>query len=73
MNDEKSSGFEKDLANLETIVDRLEDGGLNLEESLKLFEEGQGLLKRCRDKLDKAQVRVRGLLESGETEPFELE
>lgn len=65
--------FEKNLARLEQIVDRLEKGGLSLEESLKLFEEGQTLLKQCRETLGKAQVKVRKLLEDGGLEPFEVE
>ncbi len=67
--------FEEDLTRLETIVTRLEEGGLTLDESLKLFEEGQELVKKCRNVLGKAQVKVQQLLENGgtvEIDPDEL-
>jgi exodeoxyribonuclease VII small subunit len=64
--------FEDDLARLENIVTSLEEGGLSLDDSLKLFEEGQLLLKRCRDKLEKAQVKVKKLLDSGGEEEVDL-
>ncbi len=58
--------FEEELDRLESIVSRLEEGGLHLEENLKLFEEGQKALKMCRLTLEAAQVRVEKLLEDGE-------
>ena len=60
--------FEASLSRLESIVSRLEEGELPLEESLTLFEEGVGLLKRCTHRLDDAERRVERLLaaEDGE-------
>jgi exodeoxyribonuclease VII small subunit len=40
--------FEESLKKLETIVEKLEQGDLPLEESLKLFEEGVGLSAICK-------------------------
>ncbi len=65
--------FERDLARLEAIVTRLEEGGLNLDDSLKLFAEGQELLARCRAALEKAEVKVRRLLEGGGSEEIDPE
>ena len=60
------SNFEENLNRLETVVERLEDGSLSLEESLKAFEEGMTLYHRCVEALDKARNRVEMLLKRGE-------
>ncbi|MBS1261792.1 MAG: Exodeoxyribonuclease 7 small subunit [Calditrichaeota bacterium] len=65
--------FEQELKRLESIVTKLEQGGLPLEENLKLFEEGQKVLKRCRTTLEQAQVRVEKLLSGGGREPIDPE
>jgi len=54
--------FEESLKKLETIVDRLEQGDLPLEESLKLFEEGVGLSTACKQELDAAEGKVQILI-----------
>jgi exodeoxyribonuclease VII small subunit len=54
----KQPGFEEALARLETIVKSLEDGDLQLEESLRLFEEGISLTRMCAAKLEEAQRRI---------------
>jgi exodeoxyribonuclease VII small subunit len=50
--------FEDALQRLEQIVDRLEAGNLPLEESLKVFEEGVGLARRCSRYLEDAEKRI---------------
>jgi exodeoxyribonuclease VII small subunit len=54
--------FEKNLKRLEDIVAKLEDGELQLEESLKLFEEGITISRACNQKLTEAENRVKLLL-----------
>jgi exodeoxyribonuclease VII small subunit len=54
--------FEKNLKRLEEIVAKLEDGQLQLEESLKLFEEGISISRACNQKLSEAENRVKLLL-----------
>jgi exodeoxyribonuclease VII small subunit len=54
--------FEESLKKLETIVEQLEKGDLNLEESLKLFEEGVGLSTACKQELDAAEGKVEMLI-----------
>jgi exodeoxyribonuclease VII small subunit len=54
--------FEKNLKRLEEIVAKLEDGELQLEESLKLFEEGVKISRACNQKLSEAEKRVKLLL-----------
>lgn len=72
-----SLSFEKALADLEGIVQKLEKGGLSLNESLALFEKGVKLAKYLRDELGKAEKKVEILLkdEKGEIrkEPFDLD
>ena len=54
-------GFEKALAELESIVARMEDGGLSLEQSLAAHKRGLELAKQCRERLEAAQQQVRVL------------
>lgn len=67
----KPPDFEKALGDLEQIVERLEEGELSLEESLKQFEQGIQLTRNCRDALEKAEQRVRKL--AGDDEETGLE
>ena len=53
--------FEKALAELESIVSRMEDGGLSLEQSLAAHKRGLELAKFCRERLEIAQQQVRVL------------
>ena len=50
--------FEDALQRLEQIVDQLEAGDLPLEESLKVFEEGIALARRCGKYLEEAEKRI---------------
>lgn len=54
--------FETSLAELETIVGRLESGDLPLEESLELFEKGIKLSRECRSRLTNAERRIEVLM-----------
>jgi exodeoxyribonuclease VII small subunit len=61
--------FESALTELESIVTRLEQGDLPLEESLGLFERGVQLSRFCHSKLEDAERRVEILTERGEIRP----
>jgi exodeoxyribonuclease VII small subunit len=61
--------FESAIAELETIVKRLEEGDLALEKSLELFERGVQLSRFCHSKLEEAERRVEILTERGEVRP----
>ena len=54
----KGLTFEKALARLQEIVSELEDPEKGLEASLELFEEGVGLSRFCRGRIDEIQRRV---------------
>lgn len=56
--DEKMTSFEEALSRLETVVRKLEDGRLSLEESLELFAEGVELSKVCSKHLEDAEQRI---------------
>lgn len=69
--------FEEAFQKLESIVKKLEDGNLSLEESLKAFEEGVRLSRFCSKKLDEAEKKVEILLKESDgrlvPKPFTLE
>lgn len=55
--------FEQALADLEQLVENMEDGELSLEESLKQFEKGIALASSCQQALQKAEQKVEQLIE----------
>ena len=61
--------FEASLSQLETIVKKLEEGDLPLEESLKLFEKGVALSRECRERLNEAERRIEILLKDADGSP----
>ena len=61
--------FEEALSRLEKIVQALEAGGLKLEESISLFEEGMGLAKICNERLNAAELKISQLQTAFEQEP----
>ena len=50
--------FEKALAELESIVQRLEQGKVDLEESITIYERGEALKKHCQTLLERADARI---------------
>jgi exodeoxyribonuclease VII small subunit len=68
--------FEEALAQLETIVTRLEVGDLALSDALQQFEEGIRLSRHCAARLDDAESKIEILLREGgelQTRPFDPE
>lgn len=63
-----SVSFEKALEEIQKIVRKMETGELPLEDSLKEFERGMGLVQSCRKTLDDAEKRVE-ILVSGVDDP----
>jgi exodeoxyribonuclease VII small subunit len=55
--------FEQRLSQLEAIVERLEQGELPLDESVRLFEEGMKLSESCKKELNDAEGRIQLLIE----------
>jgi exodeoxyribonuclease VII small subunit len=50
--------FERAIEELESIVKRLEDGKVPLEESVSIYERGEALKRRCEELLRQAEARV---------------
>ena len=69
MDDPNVKDFESALAELEKIVETLEDGQLPLERSLERFERGIALSRFCHARLEDAERRVEVLTERGRTRP----
>ncbi|MEE2757099.1 MAG: exodeoxyribonuclease VII small subunit [Myxococcota bacterium] len=61
MSDEQSENFEDVLKKLESLVQRLEAGGLPLDEALKLYEDGVRLARTGNTLLEGAENRVEEL------------
>ena len=68
----KTLKFDEMLVRLEEIVRQLEKGEASLEESLKLYEEGAGLLRLCTKQLDEAEQTVVRLRKGADGLPEEL-
>jgi exodeoxyribonuclease VII small subunit len=61
--------FEAAIAELETVVKKLEEGDLSLEQSLALYERGVTLSKFCHARLEDAERRIELLNERGQLKP----
>ncbi|MEN9503207.1 MAG: hypothetical protein RI964_2492 [Pseudomonadota bacterium] len=62
--------FETAMAELETLVQRMESGELSLEASLKEFERGVQLTRFCQEALKAAEQRVKLVSGDGQTSDF---
>lgn len=62
--------YEEIVQRLGKVVERLEGGGLSLEESIAAFEEGIRLARAGALKLEEAEKKVELLLEGDRTQPF---
>jgi exodeoxyribonuclease VII small subunit len=76
--DVKTMSFEQALKELETIVDRLEKGDVELEASILIYERGEALRAHCDGLLRQAEARVEkiSLSQNGEptgTEPLDVD
>ncbi|MGH6865541.1 MAG: exodeoxyribonuclease VII small subunit [Methyloceanibacter sp.] len=76
--DIKAMNFEQALKELETIVDRLERGDVELEASILIYERGEALRAHCDGLLRQAEARVEkiSLNQNGQpvgTEPLDIE
>lgn len=58
--------FEKAMARLEKIVASIEEGKVGLEDSIKQFEEGMGLIQQCRTVLADAEMKIQRIQSAGD-------
>lgn len=59
----KPVDFEQSLNALETLVNRMEQGDMTLDESLQAFESGIALTRECQERLAAAELKVTRLIE----------
>ena len=60
---EKDLNFEQSIEELEKIAKELESGELSLDDSIKKFEDGMKLSKKCTEYLENAEKRINILIE----------
>lgn len=63
--------YEQAFEELQQIVAELEEEMHDLDKAVRLFERGQTLAKHCAELLDKAELKVQQLTETGDLEEFE--
>ena len=59
----KNPTFEHQLAELSAIIEKMEQPDVGLEESLKLYEQGVQLTRKCQKIIDDAESRIKQLME----------
>lgn len=68
--------FEQSIDALEALVKRLEDGGIGLDESLRIYEQAVALRDHCRSILEDGERRIRKIMETADgsvrEEEFEI-
>jgi len=74
--DIQALSFEDALAELETLVQKLESGQVSLEESIDMYTRGTHLKQHCEARLANAQARIEKVVVSGDylrTEPASID
>lgn len=65
----KDMSFEEALAELETIVRQLEQGDVELEQSIAIYERGAELKKHCEGRLKSAELKVEQIVQGSDGAP----
>ncbi|WP_339146736.1 MULTISPECIES: exodeoxyribonuclease VII small subunit [unclassified Sutcliffiella] len=74
MSEKKQVTFEEAMKELETIVEKLEEGDVPLEEAISFYKEGMKLSKLCHDKLSHVEEEMEKILkENGELDSFQVQ
>lgn len=73
--DSSDSSLDEELTRLETIVRQLEATDLQLDDALRLFEDGVARLRAARERLASAEVRIQQVLQnaSGDLDVTDLD
>lgn len=64
--------FEDNLKKLESLVDKMESGELNLDEMIAAFEEGRTLVKTCQEDLKAIRLKIEKVTKNGEVEELKI-
>ena len=62
--------LEQMMGRLQDLVAKLEEGQLSLDESIRSFEEGMALVKKCTEVLDRAEERIQKLTRDSSGRPM---
>ncbi|MDG5470758.1 exodeoxyribonuclease VII small subunit [Jeotgalibacillus sp. ET6] len=73
MTAKKQLTFEEAMNELETIVSKLEEGDVPLEEALTIYQKGMDLSKLCHDKLQHAEKQMATVMTEDGEKPLDLE
>ena len=65
----KDMSFEEALAELETIVRQMEQGDVELEKSIAIYERGAELKKHCESRLKAAELKVEQIVQGSDGAP----
>jgi exodeoxyribonuclease VII small subunit len=60
--------FEEAIEELTSIVGKIEEGAIPLQDSLEQYEKGMALIKHCKAILEKAEKRIEKITKEGEAE-----
>lgn len=72
--EKKEPKFEEKIAELEKIIDALENGNIDLDESIEKYTKAMKLVKECDETLKSIEQQVNQIVsENGKLEPFELD
>jgi exodeoxyribonuclease VII small subunit len=72
--EQNNLSFEEAIKEIETIVQKLEQGDVPLEKAIEYFQEGIKLSQICKEKLTKVEKQMTSILnEQGEQAPFTVE
>lgn len=73
MTEKVELSFEEAMAQLEEVVEKLEQGDVPLEKAISMFQEGMALSKQCHEKLEQVEKQMDQILHAdGEIEPLEF-
>ncbi|RKD72957.1 exodeoxyribonuclease VII small subunit [Sinobaca qinghaiensis] len=74
MSENKELSFEEALKQLESTVNKLEEGDVPLEKALHMYQEGMQLSSLCHDKLKKVEKQMDVIIEeNGEIKPLTVD
>ena len=65
------TGIEDAFGRLNGILSKMDEPGVSLEESFRLYEQGMKLIRYCNETIDTVEKKVRMLSAEGETDVFE--
>ena len=72
-NKEENITFEQAIEELETIINRLEEGDVPLDETINLYEKGSELKDFCERKLQSAEVKIQKINQKTKTKEITIE